>query len=191
MNIKRVLIVAAHYDDAEYSCGGMMQRHEAHLLITHRHTKREPEQRNASEMIGAKFHSQHFGIHGPRERVLLLTDAMRHIEPDLVITHWPDDTHQEHVATAQIVASAMRGSSAALAYMYSPSSLRFEPNVLIEMTPEQWQLKLDALACHVSQADKPYFDHAALAILAQSWAVRWRLPLAYYEPYHITRCVIT
>jgi|GEM_PF-6442583 len=73
--------------------------------------------------------------------------------PDVVITHSKNDTHQDHRAVHCLALSATRQSAAVYLFAAVINSLRkpdFKPTVFVD-TSRQWARKIDALACYPSQ----------------------------------------
>jgi hypothetical protein len=84
-------------------------------------------------------------------RKLLLDSATN---PDLVFTHTPADSHNDHRATHEITLATFRGKVIlSFAVINSLIESRFEPRLFSDITPSL-SLKEAALACHVSQRER-------------------------------------
>ncbi|BBC38367.1 hypothetical protein SGFS_096610 [Streptomyces graminofaciens] len=118
----RVLAVGAHPDDIEFGCGGALLRHAAQgasitLVVVSDGarggdaTERAAEQTRAAEALGAKVVMLRLpdGRLGPLdELVTLLEEEIASADPDLVYTHLPEDTHQDHIQTHRAMRIAAR-----------------------------------------------------------------------------------
>lgn len=183
----RMLIIGAHPDDADYAAGGT-----AALYAAAGHTVRmvsltngdaghhlEPgpslaerrlgEATAAGAIIGATY--EIFGIHDGelmptlenRGRVIRL---IRSFDPDLILTHRPNDYHPDHRYTSQLVQDAAymitvpavapgtRHLMKNPVIMYLPDEFQrpypFQPAVAIDVGPVLLKI-VDMLSCHISQ----------------------------------------
>jgi LmbE family N-acetylglucosaminyl deacetylase len=119
---KRVLAVGAHPDDIEFGCGGALLRHADQgaaitlVVVTHGAlggdaVERAAEQARAAEVLGAKTVMLELpdGRPGPLHDLVSLIEAeVGNSAPDLVYTHLPEDTHQDHLQTHRAVQIATR-----------------------------------------------------------------------------------
>ncbi|MEV6581962.1 PIG-L deacetylase family protein [Streptomyces sp. NPDC051582] len=171
----RVLIVAAHPDDAELALGGTIAHLTEHgtevtvALFTVSETagREDPGRRArrieaaeaAAGVLGHRLHWLGDGRYDqvediPEYRAVGLVDELvAHTGPDTVISHWDGDSHGDHVRVARaVVASSRRWPQAALA-QFGPNEHRtvrhaeFVPNLYVP-TGGQLARKARALACH-------------------------------------------
>ncbi len=124
----RVLAVGGHPDDLESLCGGTLARfaREGHEVVmchvangnkgSFEHSSEETarirtgEARRAAELCGAT----HITLGVPDGEVLsadraqrsLVVDLVRDAMPDLIITHFPGDYHNDHNETSRLVFDA-------------------------------------------------------------------------------------
>jgi LmbE family N-acetylglucosaminyl deacetylase len=183
----RILIIGAHPDDADYAAGGTAALYAAggHVVrmvsLTngdaghHEHPgpslarRRLGEATAAGAVIGADY--QLFDIHDGelqptlenRWRVIRL---VREFEPDLILTHRPNDYHPDHRYTSQLVQDAaymitvpavMPGTKHLMAnpvIAYVPDEFQkpcaFGPTVAVDVGPVLDKI-VDMLHCHASQ----------------------------------------
>ncbi len=78
--------------------------------------------------------------------------CIRAYRPCLLLTHAPEDTHQDHVTLSRAALIASRKVPFVLFYE-GPSSQQFNPNVKIDVTTA-WDAKLTALQAHKSQISR-------------------------------------
>jgi LmbE family N-acetylglucosaminyl deacetylase len=116
---------------------------------------RAAEQEAAARILGAELYWGGFddaAVPDGRECVDVVQFIMDLVVPDVVYTHSPDDSHQDHRATAQSTLAAARRSSRVLRYE-APSSLGFSPTLYVDVAVHMAD-KLAALHAHESQVLK-------------------------------------
>src|SRR3954468_6655164 len=171
----KVVCVGAHPDDPESGCGGALLRYAAlgHAVTIVYLTRgergipgtsldeaariRTAESETACKIIGAK--AVFFGqIDGATEVTRAHADAMTRLlsaeRPDILLTHWPVDTHMDHqVASMLTIRAWMRLRTPALYFFEVNSGSQTEgflPNTYVDVTPVVEQKKR-ALFAHTSQ----------------------------------------
>lgn len=188
---KKVLIIGAHPDDPETMCGGTMiklrkmgievvavyftggeagipgKSHEEARSI------RTAEAKKACEVMGVRpiFMTQTDGnTEVNKERYAEMKALIEAEQPDMVITHWPIDSHRDHRVCSIIVYDAWRqtGYNFDLYYgevMTGLQTQNFSPNLWVDITEEHDQ-KVKAYYCHESQ-DMPVVQewHDAMEIM--------------------------
>ena len=183
----RLLIIGAHPDDADYAAGGTaaLYRAAGHgvrmVSLTngdaghHERAGAELAQRRLAEataagaVIGATYEvfSNHDGALLPtlenRAQVIRL---IRSLDPDLVLTHRPNDYHPDHRYTSQLVQDAaymvtvpavvpeVRHLAKNPVIAYLPDGFQkpypLDPAVAVDVGPVLDRI-VAMLACHVSQ----------------------------------------
>jgi LmbE family N-acetylglucosaminyl deacetylase len=158
------LAIGAHPDDIELGCGGALLAHRAcgdavSMLVMSKgelgpqdSQPRAAEQEVAARVLGAGLYWGNFddaAVPDGQETVALVQDVMAQVHPDIVYTHSPFDSHQDHRATASATLAAARRSSRILLYE-APSSLGFTPTVYVDIA-SYLEGKLEALRAHMSQ----------------------------------------
>ncbi|MBO1330798.1 PIG-L deacetylase family protein [Streptomyces sp. VRA16 Mangrove soil] len=160
---ERILAVGAHPDDIEFGCGGALLCHAAQgasitLVVVSDGSRggdavsRAAEQERAAELLGAKVVMLGLpdGQLGPVQHVAGLLEAeMAHAAPDLVYTHLPEDTHQDHITTHQATRIATRRHANVLLYE-SPRSALLSSGIAVNISVVMAQ-KLALLSAHTSQ----------------------------------------
>lgn len=173
---KKVLIIGAHPDDPETMCGGTMLKLKAmgaevvSVYLTsgeagirgksHEEARaiRQAEALKACETMGIRsiFLTQ---IDGNAEVNQLRYAEMKTLilqeQPDMVITHWPIDSHRDHRVCSVLTYDAWRqtGYSFDLYYgevMTGLQTQNFTPTLWVDIT-EYHEQKLKAYYCHQSQ----------------------------------------
>lgn len=147
MNCKKVLFVGAHPDDIELSCSGFIKRLidegvEVVCLICSSGglggniSERVEEQKNSAIKMGVKFYNfswedGYIAMNG--ETVGMVEKFIMFNKFDLVVTHYFEDTHQDHTTVAKIVKSVCYRKNISLMYFDSSSSTNFAPNFYISI----------------------------------------------------------
>lgn len=176
MKRRKLLVIGAHPDDPETCAGGTMClfAQAGHEVVNVYLTRGEAgiegmgpdeaaavrvkECEAASRVIGARhiFMSQ---IDGNTEvnlrRYKEMRDLIESEDPDIVITHWPIDSHRDHAACGMLVLDAWRrlGRKWPLYYaeaMTGTQSQMFHPTHWVDISSVA-DRKHEACACHVSQ----------------------------------------
>ena len=183
---KKVLVIGAHPDDPETMCGGTMLKLKAmgaevvSVYLTsgeagikdksheEARTIRQAEARRACEVMGVRpiFMTQIDGnTEANKERYAEMKTLIEREKPDMVITHWPIDSHRDHRVCAILVYDAWRQSGYSFDLYYGEvmtgiQTQNFTPTLLVDITDYKAQ-KEKAYMCHESQgmADiQPYHD---------------------------------
>lgn len=173
---KKVLIIGAHPDDPETMCGGTMLKMRASgvevvaVYLTsgeagisgksyaEARAIRQQEARRACEVLGVRpvFLTQ---IDGNSEvnkaRYAEMKELIIAEQPNMVITHWPIDSHRDHRVCALLVYDAWRqtGYSFDLYYgevMTGLQTQNFSPTLWVDIS-ETHTDKVKAYHCHQSQ----------------------------------------
>ncbi|MFL5583190.1 MAG: PIG-L deacetylase family protein [Gemmatimonadaceae bacterium] len=185
----KVLVAGGHPDDPESGCGGTVARyvdagHEVVIAYLTRgeagiegkpHDEaariRTAEAERGSAILGAspRFLGQ---IVGDTRVDAAAYAAMRELvareRPDVILTHWPVDTHRDHRAASLLAYDAWLGSgrTAALAYfevLTGDQTQTFRPTDYVDITPVA-RRKRDSVFAHVSQKpDEWYPAHERMA----------------------------
>jgi LmbE family N-acetylglucosaminyl deacetylase len=181
----RVVCVGAHPDDPESGCGGTLARYsaaghrvtvvyltrgEAGIIGKSREqaaTIRAAEAEEACKILGTKpvFAGQIDGATTvSRERAEELRKILAALEPDVVFTHWPLDSHADHQAAAMLtLQSYMKLSRGFALYFFEVNSgsqtFGFVPVAYVDITATR-EKKRSALFAHRSQGgERIYRTH--------------------------------
>ena len=169
-----VLFLGAHPDDIELGCGGLLANISGKtdvLCATLSDNQDNPE---LKAIVGQHYRSmnvlgvprdqvilEHFETRNfPRDRQAILEylyDLGRRHKPDIVFVHTQADIHQDHAVVTMEALRAFRGTTV-LGYDVLRSSYGFFPHFLVEITGEDVERKITALAEYTVYSDKYYFD---------------------------------
>ena len=172
----KVLVIGAHPDDPESMCAGTMLKLKAmgaevvavYLTSgeagivgkTHEQARtiRQAEARKACEVLGVRavFLTQTDGnAEVNKERYAEMKALIEAEQPDMVITHWPIDSHRDHRVCSILVYDAWRMTGRGFDLYYSEvmtgmQTQNFTPTLWVDITDYR-EKKIEAYLCHESQ----------------------------------------
>lgn len=162
-----VLAIGAHPDDIELGCGAALLAHRrrgdavAMLVMTTGESgpqdsrSRIQEQEDAAQLLDANLYWGGFqdgAVPEGRSTVDAIQAVLREVGAEVIYSHSPRDTHQDHRAVGLATLAAARRSQRALLYE-APTSQGFNPTVFVDVAGLV-EAKLDLLRAHVSQVLK-------------------------------------
>ena len=182
----RILAVGTHPDDIEIACSGTLAKcvkrgdtvivchastgNLGHVIIPPKELTeiRANEAKRAGAMAGfevicAGFDDLEIYDNNKKARDMMV-DIIKYANPDLIITHDPDDYMPDHTATSRLVFDASFTATlpnyktkqpnpaklVPIYYMDTLAGVNFNPTMYVDITNEI-DLKLDMLNCHESQ----------------------------------------
>lgn len=182
-----ILAVGAHPDDLESLCAGTLalyakQGHNVFMChacngnLGHEQIPRDElreirreEAINSAKVIGAEsitLDIDDSAIYDNHETRLKMAEIIRIADPDVIITHSPDDYHPDHIATSKIVFSASFASTLPQLKTETPNNRKITPIYYmdtmagINILPEEYvditeiiETKKEILLCHDSQIE--------------------------------------
>lgn len=191
-----VISVLAHPDDAEIWAGGTLSLHARRgdrvlccVLAGGEGDARGEEAAAGAAVLGASL----VLLEQPDRRIRASPDLagrvsalFREFQPAVVITHWEQDSHPDHVAAHDVTRRAIvqtsglsRGLRRVLAcdtYLGRGRAGLFQPDVVVDVTAV-WDTKLEAIRAHRSQEP----EHYVAAIERQCWLHGARAGVGYAE----------
>lgn len=171
---RKLCFIGAHPDDIEIGCGALLahvaSRSEI-LCVTLSDNQKNPDLKNLvaehyrsmavlgvpqERIVLKEFETRRFP-HARQEILEYLIRLNKEFQPDVVFTHTRADIHQDHATTMEETLRAFRGTTV-LGFDVLRSSYGFFPNFLVEVSEEEAEKKIQALAEYKTYADKYYFD---------------------------------
>lgn len=171
---KRVLFLGAHPDDIEIGCGALIhhiaQKTEV-LCVTLSDNQKNPDLQNVKnehlesmKVLGVPQEKVVFGtfttriFQQSRQEILeYFLKLRKDFKPDLIFTHSKQDVHQDHNTMTDEALRAFRGITV-LGFDVVRSSYGFFPHFLVEVTEEDVNKKIEALAQYETYKDRYYFN---------------------------------
>lgn len=211
---RTALAAFAHPDDAELTCFGTLANLAARgwrvcifyatagkSTSAHDRDCRLLESQQAAKVIGAENYSGDLrdGFTSyDGQSVALIERKIEEFGPQIVITHFPQDSglgHQDHVEIGKAATNAaLRSTQVEMIIQAEPPvlGLAFTPNLFIDIS-RQIKNKIKAVECHLSEREKAFMDKAAVLDRGRWWARQARLhrvgPAEFFEPFVLVRAV--
>ena len=88
-------------------------------------------------------------LHNENNAKTEINKLINHIDPDLIVTHSPEDYHPDHRSLSKFV-RAVAGFKCPLIYADTLLGVNFMPDIYIDIT-KYFTLKKKAIMCHTSQ----------------------------------------
>jgi len=176
----KILAVGAHADDIEIAAGGILSDasdagHEVYMCITtvsgyddlqgnlaRGNDIARAEAEDAAKILGAKelitltFQTREMPYNGAS--VTEIERQINKIKPDIILGHWPHDTHQDHRAAALSTITAARRHNKVLMFEpFTPSGRSYEAfrgQAYFSVTDKARANKSEALRAHKSEHEK-------------------------------------
>jgi LmbE family N-acetylglucosaminyl deacetylase len=217
----RVVVFGAHPDDPESGCGGLIAllTKAGHEVIVgyatcyrgERKIGKEPEgmvrRREAAaacRTLGATphfFDYAHEKLAADSATLKAVADWLKKVQPDIVLTHWPLDTHPNHHVTSSLVWQCYLRESTWSLYFFEVETdlqtMNFRPELYLPIENVRGK-KQEALNCHRSQqpdaiwtlhdtmhrrrGDESGVKYAEAYLLASPQKGRARLPVEFRAP---------
>ncbi len=200
---KRVLFLGAHPDDIELGCGALIHhivKQTEILCVTLSDNQKNPDLKNvkteqyqAMEVLGVPENRMIFGpfttrvFPDARQEILeYFLQLRRDFQPDLIFVHSKQDVHQDHLTMTEEALRAFRGITV-LGFDVVRSSYGFFPHFLVEVTEEDVNKKIEALAKYETYRDRYYFNSELTRSIMVRHGALAELPFA--EGFDILRIV--
>lgn len=202
MKWKKILAIGAHPDDIEYGCYGLLAHYrktsDLYFYVCSLGSAGDPssgplrlkESNHALSTLKPKkiIFNETIGLHSKNYETISndLYALVQKIQPDLILTHSPNDTHQEHRMVYELTMTAARRSNCSiLRYGILSNTLDFSPRFFQDITKYYTQKKA-ALKKHRSQAKKYYMSDAYLKIFHEHHYVNLN-GISFSESYEVER----
>lgn len=199
-NPRTVLLLGAHCDDLEIGCGGTILQMAAKwpnakfVWVTFSSgADREAETRlAASELLaGARdaiidvrdFRGSYFPHDG--EKIKDYFETLKRHQPDLILTHYRQDLHQDHRVINELTWNTFRNH---LVLEYEIPKFDGDlgiPNMFVPLTKSELDRKIDILMkCFPSQLHRTWFTRNTFEALTRLRGVECNAPEGYAEAFY-------
>jgi LmbE family N-acetylglucosaminyl deacetylase len=212
----KILAIGAHADDVEIGCGGTLAKsiennHDVKIVVVSDsvynnydgkilRTQEEvnTESYNAIKKLGINKENLLF-LNFPNKDIPYdskvveeLNKIIDEYKPELILTHWTFDTHQDHRNTALATISAARNHNNILMYEPFPPSGRsyvaYRPQVYIDIS-NNMDSKLESIKSHKSQLNK-YGDDWIDSIKGRAKMRGFESGVKYAETFELVRYML-
>ncbi len=171
---RRVCFIGAHPDDIELGAGALIAHIAGQTQV--RCIALSDNQKNSAlanvvkemyasmavlgvpsqNVTAGQFETRRFP-HQRQEILEYLIALNQEFHPEIVFTHTKNDLHQDHATVTEECLRAFRGTTV-LGFDVLRSSYGFFPNFLVEVSEDDANKKVAALAEYKTYASKYYFD---------------------------------
>jgi LmbE family N-acetylglucosaminyl deacetylase len=201
-----ILCLGAHSDDIEIGCGGtllhfknILSQVRFHWVVFSASGVRGAEAAKAAELFTAgcekeialkEFRDGFLPYKGGEVKDLFEEMKVR-VNPDLILTHWQGDAHQDHRLVSELTWNTFR-DHLILEYeipKYDGDTGR--PNVFVPLETPLCERKVDYLfEAFRSQREKPWFARETFLGLMRIRGMESNSPSGYAEGFHARKIVI-
>jgi len=207
-NIKKVLILAPHPDDAEFGLGGTISKlkemgAEIHVAVFSDCAKSTPagfetgaiekEMYNSFEFLGINKAHQHifdFEVRefpSKRQEILeTLIQLRSKIQPDLIFLPSTSDIHQDHKTISEEGIRAFKHSNV-LGYEMPWNNFGFTSFMYVNLSQKNIDEKIGALDCYETQKHRPYSNVDFVTSLAKIRGIQ--IKREYAESFEVIRFI--
>jgi LmbE family N-acetylglucosaminyl deacetylase len=195
-----ILLLGAHCDDIEIGCGATVMRLVARYpgarfvwVTFSADNEREAETRRAAgqllkgaaetEIIVERFRGSYLSYCGAELKDRF--EALKRFAPELVLTHYRADLHQDHRVVNELTWNTFR-NQAVLEYEIP----KFDgdvaaPNVFVPITRADMQRKCEILmSCFSSQRSRSWFTPDTFQAIARLRGIECNAPEGYAEAFY-------
>jgi LmbE family N-acetylglucosaminyl deacetylase len=202
-----LLCLGAHSDDLEIGCGGTVLRLLGELpiarvtwVVLSGADTRADEAKQAADCILGGHPGAHivqagfrdgFFPHDPVPLKEYFEELKRTVRPDLILTHYRHDAHQDHRMVAELTYNSFRDH---LILEYEVMKIDGDlgnPNVYVALDPATVDSKIRVLEeCYGSQRDKRWFDGEAFRSLMRLRGIEAGTASGYAEAFYGRKVVL-
>jgi LmbE family N-acetylglucosaminyl deacetylase len=195
-----ILLLGAHCDDIEIGCGGTLLRMCARYpgarfvwVALSADDGREAETRAAAarllhgarevKVIVERFRGSYFPHCGAELKDCV--DGLKRFSPDLVLTHYRQDLHQDHRVVNELTWNTFRNHT-----IWEYEIPKFDgdvsvPNVYVPLSLADLRRKCDVLMdCFPSQRARAWFTPETFAAIARLRGIECQAPEGYAEGFY-------
>jgi len=204
---ERLLCLGAHCDDIEIGAGGTIlgalarnpELEVAWVVCASNEERRAEARRSADAFLGKaarkrvvvqEFRESYFPWAGD-ELKSFLEEVKRDFLPDVVLTHWRGDRHQDHRTLGELTWNAFRDQVILEYEIPKWDGDLGRPNVYVPVSEEHARQKVETLmTCFESQAGKDWFTEDLFLSLLRLRGMECRSPSNYAEAYYASKLLL-
>jgi len=201
------LCLGAHCDDIEIGCGGTIARLVAsspgiavHWIVFSSGPVRAGEAKTAagaflSEAAEPKvriedFRNGYFPFVGDAIKNYF-EELKQRVDPDLILTHYRDDRHQDHRVISDLSWNTFRDHLILEYEIPKYDGDMGRPNAYVPLSDEVRRAKVDWLMEHFpSQHSRPWFRRETFDALMRLRGMECNAPSGYAEAFHARKLVL-
>jgi len=200
-----ILCIGAHCDDIEIGCGGLLAElcsaaaPTVHWFIAVAPAARLAESRHAAQRLLAGARTFELEAHefadgelpyAGAELKRRMRDLAARVTPDLVLTHWRGDAHQDHCHLSQLSQQVFRDHLILEYEVPKYDGDLGQPNWFVPLGAPAVERKVGCLVeCFVSQRPKHWFNADTFRALMRLRGIECRAPSGFAEGYYLRKGV--
>lgn len=202
-----VLCIGAHCDDIEIGCGGtvlrLLEAHptlEVHWVVLCANEQRRREAEHGARLFLGDHARAHVRIESFRDGFLPyagaapkeLFEALKlEVRPDLILTHFRADLHQDHRVVSELTWNTFRDHLVLEYEIPKYDGDLGAPSVFVPLSAAQAQKKIDAvLAAFPSQRERRWFTAETFRALLRLRGIECNAPEGYAEAFYGRKLVL-
>ena len=206
--VRTLLVVGAHADDIEIGCGGTIleiarSRPEINIrwVVFSADESRAKEARQSADDFLSDFKSRQVQLHAftdgfyPAEwsEIKQVFEKLKHsIQPDLILTHYGQDLHQDHRLISELTWNTFRDHLILEYEIPKYDGDLGNPNLYMPVAEELCRKKIDLLLRNFpSQANKPWFDRELFQALMRLRGMECTAPERYAEAFYARKACLS
>jgi LmbE family N-acetylglucosaminyl deacetylase len=206
-SISHVLCLGAHCDDLEIGCGGTVLKladgpaaPAFTWVVFSSDSSREAEASHSARNFLAKASSSRIIINKFRDGFLpyegrqvkeTFEELKRLISPDLVLTHYRGDLHQDHRLVSELTWNTFRDHFILEYEIPKYDGDLGSPNLFVPLDESRCQQKISAvLTGFPSQAGKRWFSEDVFRSLLRLRGLECNAPSSYAEAFYCRKLII-
>lgn len=197
----RVLCLGAHCDDIELGCGGTILRlaeryPDASFLwvVFASNAERAVEAENSARaflegvadrrILVNRFRESFFPYIGAEIKDYF--EIMKgEFSPDLILTHYREDRHQDHRVISDLTWNTFRDHLILEYEIVKYDGDMGRPNLFVELAEHHWRRKIELISTHfASQKARSWFDREAMEGIMRIRGVECNVRSRYAEAFH-------
>ena len=200
-SIFRILCLGAHSDDIEIGCGGTILRlleenpaAEVHWVVLATSERRRTEAVESAnlflanarrkEIVVKEFRDGYFPYVGSEIKDFF-EELKKKISPDLILTHYREDLHQDHRLVSELTWNTFRNHLILEYEIVKYDADLGAPNFFVHLTESIARKKIQTIVgCFNSQGDKSWFTEDVFSSILRLRGVESNAPDKYAEAYY-------
>ena len=199
--VRQVLCLGAHADDIEIGCGGtvlkLVSRYpeaDFHWIVFSAPGTRKQEAQSSAGRFLRDAGSRTIEVRSFRDGFFpylgseikdLFEDLKKDVNPDLILTHYGRDLHQDHRLLSELTWNTFRDHTILEYEIPKYDGGLGSPNLFVPLTHEERRRKIDLLlAGFPSQATKKWFNEATFDALLRLRGIESNAPSGYSEAFY-------
>jgi LmbE family N-acetylglucosaminyl deacetylase len=201
-----ILCLGAHADDIEIGCGGtllklkkILPRLRFHWVVFSASGVRGEEATKAAELFTAgcekeivlkEFRDGFLPYRGGEVKDFF-EDMKVRVNPDLILTHWQGDAHQDHRLVSELTWNTFRNHLILEYEIPKYDGDMGRPNLFMSLEAPLYEHKVDHLfEAFQSQREKPWFARETFLGLMRIRGMESNSPSGFAEAFHARKIVV-